>query len=85
MKFTLQKAQANPTETPDGELTRRGMDLAHAYAVKWIERNVRDLQAERDYPELAGLFYDIRVDTALAREHAIPFDAPKTKLVVPIK
>jgi len=85
MKFTLQKA--NPVETKDGELTRRGMEVAHDYAVAWVKRNTRDLSAERMYPELAGLFYDIRVDPKLAREHAIPFDdqKPKHTPVIPIQ
>jgi hypothetical protein len=85
MKYTLEKA--NPTETEDGELTQRGMEVAHAYAKAWVERNVRDLAAERLYPELQGLFYDIRVDSILARTHAVPFDdAPKPKHtpVIPI-
>lgn len=85
MKYTLSKA--NPVETEDGELTRRGMEVAHDYAVAWVDRNTRDLNAERTYPDLLGLFYDIRVDPALARSHATPFDdAPKPKRtpVIPI-
>lgn len=73
MKYIMDLRKANPVETPDGELTRRGMDIAHDYAVAWIELNTRDLNLERMHPELEGLFYDIRVDPALAREHAIPF------------
>jgi hypothetical protein len=83
MKYVLKKA--NPVETPDGELTRRGMEVAHEYAVAWIERNVRDLNLERMHPELEGLFYDIRVDTALAREHAIPFKPVNPKTVIPLR
>ena len=79
MRFLLQKAKAQPTETEDGELTRHGMDIAHEYAVAWTKRNARSLELERQYPELEGLFYDIRVDPDLAREHAIPFsDAKKS-------
>jgi hypothetical protein len=64
--------KARPTETKDGELTRYGMVVAHKYAKFWIERASRDLELERKHPELAGLFYDIRIDAELAREHAIP-------------
>lgn len=67
----LKKAQ--PTENKDGELTRYGMRVAHQYAKKWVRQSTRDLVLERKHPELSGLFYDIRIDAALAREHAIPF------------
>jgi hypothetical protein len=73
MKYIMDLRKANPVETPDGELTRRGMEIAHDYAVAWVELNTRDLNLERLHPELEGLFYDIRVDPTLAREHAIPF------------
>lgn len=85
MKFTLGMKKANPVETEDGELTRRGMEVAHDYAVAWSERNTRDLNLERLYPELEGLFYDIRVDPALAREHAIPFQKVEPKPVISVK
>lgn len=85
MKFVMDLSKANPVETSDGELTRRGMDIAHEYARAWIDRNVRDLNLERTYPELEGLFYDIRVDPALAREHAIPFKDANPKTVIPLQ
>ena len=87
MKYTMDMRKANPVETEDGELTQRGMEVAHAYAIAWVDRNTRDLAAERMFPELGGLFYDIRVDPALAREHAIPFDGKKNqpKPVIPIQ
>ena len=70
MKFVMALKKANPTEDADGVLTPRGMDVAHAYALAWVKRSVRDLAIERQYPELSGLFYDIRVDAELARRHA---------------
>lgn len=85
MKFMMDLRKANPVETEDGELTRRGMDVAHDYAVVWTKKNKRDLNLERLYPELEGLFYDIRVDPALAREHAIPFEKTKPQPVILFK
>jgi len=72
MKYVmpLKKAQEKPTEDSEGLLTSYGMDIAHRYAQAWAERGTRDLAIEREYPELAGLFWDIRVDPALARAHA---------------
>lgn len=85
MKFVMGLKKANPVETPDGELTRRGMDIAHEYARAWIDRNIRDLNLERMYPELEGVFYDIRVDPTYAREHAIPFEGINPKTVIPLR
>ena len=85
MKYTMNLRKANPVETEDGELTRRGMEVAPDYAVAWIQKNKRDLNLERLYPELEGLFYDIRADAALAREHSIPFEVEKPKPVIPIQ
>lgn len=72
MKFVVDLKKAQPTETEEGLLTSRGMALAHKYAKQWVTENKRDLALEREYPELSGLFYDIRIDPELAREHAIP-------------
>ena len=72
MNFVMDSRRANPVETPDGELTKRGMDVAHDYATAWVDQNTRDLNLERFFPELDGLFYDTRVDPGLARVHAIP-------------
>jgi len=72
MRLVMDLKKAQPTETEEGLLTPFGMKLAHAYARKWVEENARDLSLEREYPELSGLFYDIRVDPGLAREHALP-------------
>lgn len=74
VQFIMDLQKAQPLEDPDGVLTRRGMQVAHAYAKTWLDGK-RDLEMERQYPELAGLFYDIRADSDLARTHAIPFDA----------
>lgn len=57
-------------EDDEGLLTERGMQVAHAYAHAWVGGD-RDYELEKRYPALAGLFYDLRVDDALAREHAL--------------
>jgi hypothetical protein len=46
------------------------MGVAHRYAAAWVEGR-RDLDIERHYPELAGLFWDVRMDLELARAHAL--------------
>lgn len=66
---SLEKARR--TEDEDGVLTEYGMEIAHDYARGFLAGNPRrDL--EENYPELRGLFYDIRHDPNLAKEHAIP-------------
>lgn len=72
-RYLLDLKKANPVEDADGMLTRRGMEVAHRYAKLWVDESKRDLNLEREFPEMAGLFYDIRTDIALAHEHAIPF------------
>lgn len=70
--FTLaiQAPKPMPVENEEGLLTPFGMELAHRYASKWIQSQTRDLDMERMYPQLAGLFHDIRVDSELAERHA---------------
>jgi hypothetical protein len=63
----LQKA--NPTQDEDGVLTRLGMILCQKYAQKWL-KGERDVDAERQYPDLVPAFYDIRHDAEYARQHA---------------
>jgi len=70
MRYVMDLKKANPTEDEDGVLTAKGMEVAHQYAKAWVERSVRNLGIERQYPELSGLFYDIRIDAELARRHA---------------
>lgn len=60
------------TEDEDGALTELGMMVAEKYAQRWVERAERDLNLERQHPELTGLFYDIRADAELAIRHATP-------------
>lgn len=74
MKMTLTKAlAAKPaTEDEDGLLTPHGTKVATGYANAWVAKNARDLDLERLYPELAGLFYDIRADAELAHRYADP-------------
>jgi len=74
MRLVMDLRKANPVEDNDGMLTQRGMRIAHEYARMWLREGKRDLHLEREYPELAGLFYDIRTDVTLAREHAIPME-----------
>jgi hypothetical protein len=73
MKYVmpLKKALAKATEDSEGLLTPYGMAVAHRYAQAWVTRGLRDLELEREHPELAGLFWDIRVDPELARAHAV--------------
>lgn len=67
-------AENAAVEDEDGVLTPKGMEVAHQYAVKWRTSQTRDRALERDYPDLVGLFYDIRNDSTLAAEHAIPLE-----------
>jgi len=71
MKFTLLKSKQAPTQDSTGVLTPKGMRVAHDYARHWVEKGTRNLEIERSYPELEGLFYDIRIDTELARGHSL--------------
>ena len=66
----LSKARSSITEDSEGVLTPHGMGVAHRYAAAWVEGR-RDLDIERHYPELAGLFWDVRMDLELARAHAL--------------
>ena len=72
VEFTLAKAGA--VENDDGTFTPKGMQVMHRYARAWVDGR-RDLELEREYPQLAGPFYDVRADAELASEHAIPDDA----------
>lgn len=65
--FHLSKAAK--TEDGEGFLTPFGMKVAEKYARAWMQGK-REAQLEKDHPELRGLFYDIRIDAALARRHA---------------
>ena len=72
--FFLDLKKANPqVEDEDGVLTSLGMSVANSYASSWIQGN-RDLTLERQYPELVGLFYDLRNDRVLAVEHSLELD-----------
>jgi len=76
--FVMDLKKAQPVQSEEGVLTRSGMRVANQYAKSWVGGQ-RTLKLEREYPELAGLFYDIRVDSDLAREHAIPLDGDSTE------
>lgn len=62
--------KAGEVEDKDGVLTKLGMAVAERYARAWMIGK-RDVDLEREFPDLAGLFYDIRVDSDLARRHAL--------------
>lgn len=66
--FTLAKAQAALTDA-DGMFTALAATKLTAYANAWL-KGTRDLVLERTYAELAGSFYDIRVDSDYARRWA---------------
>lgn len=66
--FTLSKAQAALTDA-DGMFTALAAEKLTAYANAWL-KGARDLVLERQYAELAGSFYDIRVDSDYARRWA---------------
>lgn len=82
--FSISKAEAGlrpATEDADGNLTAEGMRIAHLYAVYWTEGR-RAIGLEAHYPELEGLFYDIRIDPELTARHAIPEEVAKSELDV---
>ena len=66
-EIPLQKSEAMRS---DGELTSVGLDVLTSYARTWLQKNTRDLDLERQYPELSGSFFDIRDDSELARDMA---------------
>ncbi len=68
--FVVDLKKAQPLWKEEGLLTRHGTAILEDYARAWVTRNTRDLAAERQYPELVGLFYDIRSDAGLARTYA---------------
>ena len=71
MQQFVMTPKTEKTEDADGLLTKKGMSVAHEYALAWVARNVRDLELERTHPELRGLFYDIRSDVSYASQHAV--------------
>ena len=60
-----------PLEDEDGFFTSTGVKVITAYANAWMQ-GVRDLEAERMYPEMTGPFYDVRADSDFARRWADP-------------
>lgn len=74
MKHVVDLKKAVTVENDEGELTKMGMQIAHKYAAQWCNGFIRDLNLERQYPELGGLFCDIRTDPELAIHHAIPLE-----------
>ena len=85
MKYVM-TPQTEKTEDADGLLTKRGMAVAHEYAVGWVTRSIRNLNLEREHPELLGLFYDIRADPGYASQHAVVANAniPRPTPVIPL-
>lgn len=68
--------KAEQVEDDDGVLTTRGMAIATEYARGWLAGQ-RNLELETAYPELEGLFYDLRIDPELTRRYAAPDDVEK--------
>ena len=71
MKHTL-TLKKSATQDDDGTLTPKGVEVASAYASRWLKESVRDLELERAYEELTGLFYDLRTDVELAHRFGDP-------------
>ena len=69
--------KAEPTEDNDGVLTSLGMRVVSEYARDHVAGK-RNMKLEREYPELGGSFYDIRIDAALARRYAEPDGVEKS-------
>ncbi len=69
MLYTIDLQKAVRTETADGRLTKVGQRVAAQYAQAWL-RGQRNLELERQYPDLSGLFYDLRTDVKLCRLYA---------------
>lgn len=78
--FTLQKGG---TTDDDGIFTKLGVEVMTRYSNGW-RAGVRDLELERQYPELTGSFYDVRADPDYARRWADdqPDPAPAVKLTI---
>jgi hypothetical protein len=68
VKLVLHKAEEQ-LQDDFGVLTKKGIAVVRKYASRWVKDSKRDLDMERQYPDLAGLFYDIRSDAALARRY----------------
>jgi hypothetical protein len=64
-RFYLAKSE----DEDDGVLTPAESKASTQYAKDWI-KGFRNLDLERKFPELRGLFYDIRTDSDLAVEQA---------------
>lgn len=70
-QFHMSLVKASTVEDEYGVLTPKGLALAHSYANSFVG-GVRDTSIEQRFPEMGGLFYDIRNDQQLAREYASP-------------
>jgi predicted ABC-type ATPase len=68
MRYVLLKAKS-PMEDSDGALTPAGIQTVNRYAQDWVARHARNMDLELRYPELKGVFYDVRHDPALAQEY----------------
>jgi hypothetical protein len=73
IQITVELSKALATENDDGSFTPQGMKVLGDYARAWVAGK-RDLLIEGANPELAGTFYDIRIDGELAQQHALPDD-----------
>jgi hypothetical protein len=69
LALTIAASQA--TTDDDGMFTALGQDVLTRYANAWM-KDTRDLELERQYPDLSGSFYDVRADSDYARRWADP-------------
>lgn len=73
-EFFIEKGFKGGGMMPDGiEVSPKGIEVLASYAARWIHQGERDLEIERDHPELDGVFYDIRSDLDLANRYAPDF------------
>jgi len=69
MRYLLAKSSPPAVEDVDGALTAAGIKLVTRYAEQWVGRRARDMSLEGQYPELRGVFFDVRHDPELAKEY----------------
>lgn len=68
-KSPLLLVKAEATTDDEGLFTPLGIDVLTRYSDAWLA-GTRDLELERQYPDLVGSFYDVRSDSDYARRWA---------------
>jgi hypothetical protein len=61
----------------DGNMTKAGFDACHAYARHFVATGGRDLRLEREHPELADDFAQIRTDEEMLEFHLLDAHKPR--------